>query len=85
MWAWSDDKLEVEAIDGTMPEMTPLAATDAEAVKWETKPIDTTAEEKEDEQDEATMTAWKQETRDRHKLSEDSLARIVDMQYMDAR
>ena len=74
--------------DERMPEMTPLAATDAEAVKWaaeETKPIDTTAEEKEDEQDEAAMTAWKQEMKDKHKVSEDKVAQIVDMQHMDAK
>ena len=34
--------------------------------------------------DEAAMTAWKQAMKDRHKVSEDKVAQIVDMQHMTA-
>ena len=59
-------------------------------MKWaaeETKPIDTTAEEKEDEQDEAAMTAWKKQCLDDMPVlgEMDLLGEIVDMQHMQAK
>ena len=89
MWSGDADKRpEVKAAKNeTMQPMEPLKATDEAAMKWaeeEATPVDTPKDREEDAQDEAAWAAYVQPMQDEHGLSEEELAKLADMQHMDA-
>ena len=87
MWSRPDAKTKPEVkadMDGTMPPMEPLEATDEDALRWakmRATPVDTAKDGDEDAQDETAWAAHKQELREKG-LEEEQVATFVDMQHM---